>query len=95
MATAFVASGKPDVASKIRAMEKLRDRCRTAGSSRDAERAREFRLMSYCRRTPVGVIRFRSSLRSARTVLENAILTAVFTVVLTGVVYTSEVVQWV
>jgi len=52
-------------------------------------------------RTPIGVIRCRSSLRSARTVLENAIVatvstavfTAVSTVVLTGVVYTSEVVQ--
>jgi len=47
------------------------------------------------RRTPIGVTRCRSSLRSARTVLENTILTAVSTVVLTGVVYTSEVVQWV
>ena len=36
-------------------------------------------------RTPIGVIRCRSSLRSARTVLENAIVTAVSTVVLTVV----------
>ena len=47
----------------------------------------------YCRRTPVGVIRCRSSLRSVRTALENTILTAVSIVVQTGVVYTSEVVQ--
>ena len=34
-------------------------------------------------RTPIGVIRCRSSLRSVRTVLENTILTAVSTVALT------------
>ena len=35
----------------------------------------------YCRRTPIGVIRCRSSLRSARTVLENAIVITVSIVV--------------
>ena len=38
-----------------------------------------------CRRTPIGVIRCRSSLRSVRTVLENTILTAVSTAVSTVV----------
>ena len=51
------------------------------------------RMQVNCRRTPIGVIRCRSSLRSARTVLENAIVITVFTVVVTGVPYTSEVVQ--
>ena len=36
-------------------------------------------------RTPIGVIRFRSSLRLARTVLENAIVTTVSTAVSTVV----------
>ena len=43
---------------------------------------RLLRLPRLCR-TPIGVIRCRSSLRSARTALENAILTAVSTVALT------------
>ena len=36
-----------------------------------------------CRRTPIGVIRFGLSLRSARTVLENTILTTVLTAAVT------------
>ena len=39
------------------------------------------KVAGVCRRTPIGVIRCRSSLRSVRTVLENTILTAVSTVV--------------
>ena len=47
------------------------------------------------RRTPIGVIRCRSSLRSVRTVLAivTAVLTTASTVVLTGVPYTSELLE--
>ena len=56
-----------------------------------AWRATQVTSVVYCRRSPIGVVRFGLSLRSARTVLENTMLTTALTVVLTGVPYTSEV----